>query len=313
MERLPLPEVRYLLRKSFCEETSLTPESWTTENLSIGHCVEVALLAQDYLGGAIQRVPIPTGLKARVGVYRLHYRNILENGSKFELIEAQFPEDFPYEDFLDGRVGTQTAGVYTRQYLLSLPGTAVRFAVLKQKFEDVLHSRKMYTDKKFQLCWDEAFSEGTVCPKMRFGCAVFEGDRLITKSSNKPMTQKFGKGRFCSPDGEQCIRLSLPSRVNANLGDCAHAPFWAIKNVFDMGYRPSDLAKLDFYEVGFFPQDFSPWERTELCYTCLQCQNDFAVLGLDKIWGVFEDRWVPMYTRDSFYSSSGFATGEKMP
>ena len=124
------------------------------------------------------------------------------------------------------------------------------------------------------------------------------------------MTEQFGRPRFCSSDGSYCQRLEIKSRMDASIGDCGHAPIWCLKQVFDLGYTPRDLSKLDFYEAGFYP-DGSPWFRKEASYSCVSCQNTFAIFGLDKIYGVVGNAWVPLLTRDSFYSSGLYALGEK--
>jgi hypothetical protein len=70
--------------------------------------------------------------------------------------------------------------------------------------------------------------------------------------------------------------------------------------------------KFDFYEAGFMANGL-PWWRAEASYTCLYCQNAFAVFGLDKIWGTVQGRsgWQQLWTKDSFYSAPEYATGKK--
>lgn len=182
----------------------------------------------------------------------------------------------------------------------------------KESFLTLLNSEPLYRDPIHQRLWELAFSEDAKCSKLRFACQVYDGDKLLTETVNKLMTTQFSKERFCSLDGSSCIREGMTSRMDSVIGDCAHSQVWALRNVFDLGYKPRDLPKLDFYEAGFNPKDFSPWwARKEPTYTCTYCENIFSVFGLGKSWGIYDKKWYPFYTKDSFYTSAPIALGEK--
>src|SRR3989344_3933500 len=217
------------------------------------------------------------------------------------------------QDLLGGKTGELCASEDWRSYgsdTIKYPKTVQRYTAIKTKVDVLLNSNSLFSDEKFQRCWKLAFSGEAVCPKMRFACLVYDGDKLITQSTNKNFTKQFGKERLCSFDGSSCVRMGIASRVDATLGDCGHAPIWCIKQVLDLGYRPADLKRFDFYEGGFWP-DGAPWERSEPSYSCAYCQNMFAVFGLDKIYGAFGGAWHPLWTKDSLYSSTEYAKGEK--
>ena len=278
-----------------------------------GHCAVVAAIVQNFYGGSIQRALFPDEWKDSLG--SSHYWNEIiiynQDGSEvLDLSQSQFPKDFPYWDFVEGRVGQMSEQKDWRAHVLSYPATMNRYEVLREKVNGHLKSNPLFTDEKFQQCWELAFSGEAVCPKMRFACLVYDHGRLVTQSTNKNFCVEFGKERLCSLDGSSCIRIGMPSRTDATLGDCGHAPVWCLSKVFELGYKPSDLPKLDFYEGGFNP-DGSPWSRTEPSYTCTYCENMFAIFGLDKIYGVFGGAWHPLRTKDSLYTSTEYAKGLK--
>lgn len=317
--KMPLVELKYVLRNVCSKETSDAPDKWTPENPLFGHCAVVAAIVQDFYGGWIKRALFPKEWAEKFSS-RSHYWNeiIIYNQDGAEVLDlsrSQFPKDFPYWDFVEGKVGEMSEHKDWRGHIFDpkYPKTRERYDNFKKKADLLLKSNSLFSDKKFQKSWELAFSgisgEST-CPKMRFACLVYDGKKFVTQSTNKNFVAQFGKERLCSFDGSSCIRLGMPSRTDATLGDCGHAPIWCIKQVFDLGYKPEDLKKLDFYEGGFNP-DGSPWWRTEPSYTCTYCENMFAIFGLDKIYGAFDGAWHPLWTKDSLYTSTAFAKGEK--
>jgi len=308
--KIPLRELRYLVRSAASQETSVNPDRWSPENPLFGHCAAAALVVQDFYGGKIRRVFLPEEWAKTLG-YRSHYWNVFEGGGEVDFSSDQFPEGFPYETLL-GRIAMSDTSDESdeRSHLLESPETQARYHLLEERVWVLLHSNSLFQDERFQRCWEYAFSERAKCAKMRFACLVYRGDALVTADINRLITEQFGKERFCALDGSRCIRLNKESRVDPSLGDCGHAPIWCLRNVFELGYKPRDLSSLDFYEAGFFP-DGSPWWRGEASYTCIYCQNIFAMLGLDKIWSAFGGRWHPLPTRVSFYSSADYALGSK--
>lgn len=313
--KIPLVELKYLLRRSCSAETSDAPDKWAPENPLFGHCAVIACIVQDFYGGNISRALFPKDWAERFGS-RSHYWNEIviynQDGAEvLDLSRSQFPDDFPYWDFVEGRVGEMSENKDWREYVLSYPTTMNRYEVLRERVAGLLKSNPLFTDEKFQRAWELAFSGEAVCPKMRFACSVYDKTgNLIAESTNKNFTEQFGRERLCSFDGLECIRLGMPSRTDATLGDCGHAPIWCLAKVFELGWKPSDLPMLDFYEGGF-KLDGSPWWRTEPSYTCTYCENMFAIFGLDKIYGVFDGAWHPLWTKDSLYSSVEYAKGER--
>jgi len=305
--KIPLVELQYLLKKSCREDTAYKPDSWSATNPLFGHCAVIALIAEDFFGGKIKRGIFPK--EWQKGFHsKFHYWNELEGGLIADFSQGQFPLEFPCADFVKGKLGVVVNK--KRNEFLRHGNVQDRYKKLRHRLDSNLKSNPLFTEEKFQLCWELAFSGEAVCPKMRFACLVYDGDKLITQSANKNFCTEFGEERLCSFDGSSCIRIGMPSRTDATLGDCGHAPIWCIKQVFDLGYKPQDLKKLDFYEGGFWP-DGSPWWRDEPSYTCTYCENMFAIFGLDKIYGAFGGAWHPLWTKDSLYSSTEYAKGLK--
>lgn len=304
---LPQVALNYFFRQSFSGETSLTPELWTPENPSQGHCVLCALTTQDIYGGKIVRGLLPQIWQEKLG-FRSHYWNVLDSGAIVDFSRKQFPPDFPYDELVSRQVSPEDK----RGYVLSHPGTVERYKEFRIKVDRVFISNPLFQDDKFMRSWKLAFSGESICPRMRFACLVFEGDELIAESTNKLFTTRFGKERWCSFDGVKCERdkKNIQSRMDATIGDCGHAPIWCLRKVFELGYKPSQLPSLNFYEGGFYA-DGSPWWRDEANYTCTYCENMFAIFGLDKIWGAFDSAWHPLYTCDSLYSAVDYAQGLK--
>ncbi len=306
---MPVVEVLWLLRKCAKRDTSAGPNQWAENNPLFGHCAVAATTAHDFLGGKITSRFFPAEWAKRFG-NRSHYWNVLPNGTAVDFSRDQFPPDFPLDDFMAGKLGESRGDADMREYLLSVSATDFRYNVLRDRIRVFLETQPILCDEKFQRLWELAFSGESVCKKARFACLVYNGGTLIAKDVNRPMTAQFGDGRFCALNGVSCKRENLPPRSDPSIGDCGHSIPWCLRQVFEAGYKPSDLARLDFYEQGFYP-DGDPWFRPKPEYTCLACQNLFAVFGLDKVQGAYEGRWTPLWTKDSFYSCAGYALGEK--
>lgn len=306
---IPPAGLRWLFKMRASRETSAGQELWTKENPLFGHCAVAAVLAQDFLGGKITSRFFPAEWAERFQ-NRSHYWNVLASGENIDLSREQFPPEFPWDDFVNGKIGEPRGEDDKRSYILGNDATRQRYGILSDRVWDFLEKNQILLDAKFQRCWELAFSEKAKCPKFRFACLVYDGERLIAEDANRLMTEQFGKERFCSLDGSRCERMKFGHRLDPTVGDCGHAPLWCLARVFENGYKPSDLPRLDFYEAGF-SADGEPWRRPEPTYTCIYCENMFAVFGLDKIWGVYDMKWTKLLTSDSFYSSAGYATGEK--
>jgi len=306
---IPPAGLRWLFKTRASRETSAGPELWTEENPLFGHCAVVAVLTQDFLGGKIVSRFFPAEWAERFQ-NRSHYWNILTSGENVDLPRDQFPPEFPWDDFVNGRIGEPRGDDDKRDYILNVDATRDRYIILRGRVQRFLRENQIFLDAKFQRCWELAFSEKAKCPKMRFACLVYNRNRLVAEDVNRNMAEQFGRGRLCSLDGSKCYREGIRHRADPSLGDCGHAIPWCLARVFGLGYRPSDLPRLDFYEQGFYPNG-EPWFCPEPEYTCISCENIFAIFGLDKIWGVYDGRWQKLLTRDSFFNAVSYVLGEK--
>lgn len=305
----PVFWLKYLIRKSASRETAVPPaDLWSPENPFYGHCAVAAVLCEDFCGGTTKRGVIPKEWQERLG-YKSHYWNILPDGTACDLSREQFPSDFPYDVFISGEVGSEFS-INVRGRILANDDTRKRYELLRERVMSFLRANPIFSDPKYRLCWELAFSGRSKCAKMRFACLVYSGNRLIAQDTNRMMTEQFGRERFCSRDGARCIRKDLPHRIDPAIGDCGHSAIWCLKQVFNLGFRPSDLSKLDFYEAGFYP-DGTPWFHKKPEYTCAACQNTFVTFGLDKILVSTNSGWVICLTRDSFYASADYALGKE--
>lgn len=92
-------------------ETSASPDAWTPERPSVGQCAVTALVVQDKLGGVLLRT---------VNAGTSHYFNLLPGDVVVDLTRDQFDVWEP----------TAPIETRTREYVLSFPETAARYAVL---------------------------------------------------------------------------------------------------------------------------------------------------------------------------------------
>src|SRR3989338_3487996 len=81
--------VQYLIKKSWCKETSASPDLWTRDNPSVGQCAVTALLFQGMVGGSI--------LRTEIRGFGSHYWNLLNYpfalSVEYDLTRGQFPND----------------------------------------------------------------------------------------------------------------------------------------------------------------------------------------------------------------------------
>lgn len=90
-----------------------------------------ALVAQDYLGGDLQRL-----ITVFDGKKESHYRNILDNGAIFDASRTQYPEE------QDLRVTAVTHNEFNsiREKLLDEPEVRYRYNILRLKVEQIIGS-----------------------------------------------------------------------------------------------------------------------------------------------------------------------------
>ncbi len=105
-------------------ETSSTPSEWSEAEASRGQCVSTALVAQDYLGGNLQKLTTVFN-----GREESHYRNVLDDGTIFDASRSQYPRD---QDLHIVEV-TLTGFSSIREKRLSETKTLHRYELLRQR------------------------------------------------------------------------------------------------------------------------------------------------------------------------------------
>jgi hypothetical protein len=100
------------LRRSWCVETSTSPDEWTQANPALGQCAVTALAIQDELGGELLRSTV-SGVS--------HYWNRLPGGREVDLT---------FEQFGPGAAIETTPETRSREYVLSFPDTGRRYRTL---------------------------------------------------------------------------------------------------------------------------------------------------------------------------------------
>lgn len=123
------PLLEKALRHSWTGDTSSVPNEWSEKNASRGQCVPTALVAQDYLGGDLQKL-----VTIFEGTEESHYRNLLDDGSIFDASCSQYPAD---------QVLAQTAVALNgfssvREKRLSEPDVVRRYELLKTRVRQEL-------------------------------------------------------------------------------------------------------------------------------------------------------------------------------
>lgn len=129
MTDLQKAQLQLALEKSWTRETSSAPDEWSGEWTSRGQCVPTALVAQDYLGGELQRL-----VTVFNGKEESHYRNLLPDGSIFDATRTQYPES---QDLKVTEVSLNGFGSI-REKRLSETNTLRRYQSLKSLVEQQL-------------------------------------------------------------------------------------------------------------------------------------------------------------------------------
>lgn len=104
------------LLQSWSAETA--QGEWTPECPSLNQCAITALVVQDYFGGDLLRCKMTNG--------NSHYWNRLPDGTEVDLTEDQF-------NFIEAKPLKDDFVIRARDYVLSFPETARRYALLKEK------------------------------------------------------------------------------------------------------------------------------------------------------------------------------------
>lgn len=116
------------IRESWSADTTASPEEWSETTPALGQCVPSSLVAQDLLGGNLERLATE-----RNGTRETHYRNILPSGELLDISGDQYPADQAFEPApVEGDVREYVLGNENtrRRYQLLLARTAERLAAI---------------------------------------------------------------------------------------------------------------------------------------------------------------------------------------
>jgi deoxycytidylate deaminase len=289
------------IAKSWARDTSFTPERWSEQNPAYGHCAVTALVVHDFLGGKFRRV-VATGPETVS-----HYFNELPDGRVVDLTFRQFPQ------------GTQFSPVEyrEREYLLSNPQTAERYAKLKERvlaelnppqkalaykaMRESFGENPLFDDEIYRRCFYAAFDSS--CQKMKFGVVITHGSDIIYEGANSTIPPL---RELCEPE---CIRLGIKSRTEQMLGACGHGEelgIWAVANAKDR----IPLSECNLHVAGFYP-DNRPWLKKVPEHTCLRCSTQMYNAGVGAILVPVIDYWGKISAEEAVRTAVAYARGEK--
>ena len=129
--KLSLEQIKKVLPATYSSDTIHKRIKWDPNNPSKGHCLMVALLVQQNLGGRIEKLDL-RGMSSHLDV-DTHYRNILPDGSRKDLTVDQFNQPLP------NNIPTQ---IISRRRILSIPDTSKRYYLFLQRFHKNLNPEK---------------------------------------------------------------------------------------------------------------------------------------------------------------------------
>ncbi|MCA9338230.1 hypothetical protein KC949_01615 [Candidatus Saccharibacteria bacterium] len=105
------------IQAGWSSETSASPDEWNDENPALGQCVPSSLVAQDMLGGQLERLAT-----IRDGKRETHYRNVLMGSKVLDVSRGQYPDDQVFEPApVDSDV---------REYVMQSESTRKRYELL---------------------------------------------------------------------------------------------------------------------------------------------------------------------------------------
>ena len=105
------------IQAGWSSETSASPDEWTEDSPALGQCVPSSLVAQDLLGGQLERLAT-----IRDGKRETHYRNVLMGSKVLDVSRGQYPADQVFELApVDGDV---------REYVMQSESTRKRYELL---------------------------------------------------------------------------------------------------------------------------------------------------------------------------------------
>lgn len=140
VEVLSKEKTQNFLDQSFSRETSLYNNDWTPDEPHYGQCAAASLVAQDFRGGYIREYILPRGLISWT-LFCTHYVNVVEEKVE-DYTRHQFPEGFPYDELIEGRIGWHTKTEDIRERILAFEDLAICYQLLKGRFIKNLYETK---------------------------------------------------------------------------------------------------------------------------------------------------------------------------
>lgn len=270
MDRAVTPEKFSKILLSICnQDTSQTPDRWTSKNPLLGHCAVVSLVAQNLFGGELMRGSLE---HTKFAEFRSHYWNRLPGGTEIDFTKMQFGKKYPV--FSE----KQTRG---RAYVLSHSETVSRYKILNFRFLQYVYGankvgvqNSLFHDRVYQACFSNALD--SPCQKMKFGCAILYNSHLIYIGHNatiKPLKS------LCEPT---CVRFSIQSRTESMIGACGHAEELGLWNVIHH-WKGIPISECELYIAGFYPNSM-PYLKSVAEHTCLRCAVQMYHAKIKKIY-----------------------------
>ena len=288
------------LLMSVCDrETSADPDGWTPQNPLWGHCAVVALVAQDYFGGDLQRASLEGTPYAAM---RSHYANRIAHNNV-----GPFPS-LQWWDFTD----LQFEGNYPpnlkwelrqRAYVISPPATRRRykllaFRVARKLVDETGTMSPIFDDPIYQRVYDIALD--SPCQKMRFGCVITRNDTVVYAGPNQTIAP------LASMCEGTCIRFGITSRTESMIGSCAHAE----EGMWDVIQRGIPIWECELYVAGLHMNGL-PWIKTAPEHTCLRCAVQMHHARLQAVHVPMNGGWAKLTTEQAIETARAYAMQEK--
>lgn len=155
------------------------------------------------------------------------------------------------------------------------------------------------------------------CAKMRFAAAAVDaetGEVLATGFNRRVRSDDYGLSEPLYCRGADCIRLRVPARTDALIGECEHALWITMRALehqgVDLKMFTGPNPRVQLYEAGFSsakdgPNQWLPWVGTEPFYTCLYCVDKLVRAGIEAVWAIKKlpnqdaPRWTRIDVRES--------------
>ena len=295
-ETVSVEDLKICLQSSWRKETSNDVQHWTPQNPAWGQCAVTALVAQDFFGGEIKRLDLRQAPDEYIAGMGSHYFNVMD-GTNVDFSENQFPGNAHYYEKL---LTPENISIKTREYLLSNRDTKTRYEILRLAVaKNFAQDNPLFSDPIYRECLRLALNSD--CKKGNYGCVALHERKIIARSENHVMELL---RNWCSPE---CVRLQIPSRTESMIGACAHAEELAIRAVYHLGIRTSEVS---FYVAGFRSNGLT-YIKPEPEFTCLRCAVQFYLHGAHLIYVPSKTQWAGLTTAEAIKSARDFATQTK--